>query len=112
MARSSGRSIAPRKVRGSGAELAERPSPSPRAAADCPAARSMEESVVPRVLAALREHGVELAPGLDEAELRSVEARVGARIPPDWRAVLAEVLPTGSRFPDWRTERTGAIEEA
>jgi hypothetical protein len=55
-------------------------------------------------LALLRSSGVEVQAGLSEAELASVEDRLQIRFPPDLRTFLAEGLPVGNGFPDWRSE--------
>ncbi|MEV6243068.1 hypothetical protein [Lentzea sp. NPDC051838] len=48
--------------------------------------------------------GVSLQPGLTEAELSSVEESLGFEFADDHRAMLAEVLPTGGSWPDWRND--------
>lgn len=50
---------------------------------------------------------VEVAPGLSEAELARVEEALGRVLPLDLRALYAEVLPAGPRFPDWRGDPEG-----
>jgi len=52
--------------------------------------------------ALLRERGVELAPGLSDAELAAAEDRVGYRFPPDLRSFLQAALPRAEGMPDWR----------
>lgn len=47
-------------------------------------------------------NGFSLEPGLTEAELVAVEERFGFEFADDHRALLAEVLPTGRGWPDWR----------
>lgn len=42
------------------------------------------------------------APGLTEREIAAVEKFLGVALPPDLAAFLAEGLPVGPRFPDWR----------
>jgi hypothetical protein len=42
------------------------------------------------------------ADGLTEDELRAVEEAFGFAFPPDLRALLAEALPIGDGWPDWR----------
>ena len=54
--------------------------------------------------ALLRSAGVEVQEGLTDAEVASVEDRLAIRFPPDLRAFLAEGLPVGRSFPDWRSE--------
>ncbi len=62
-----------------------------------------------RERARLVAHGVELAPGLREGELARVEDVIGARVPPDLRAMLATFLPVGPRLPDWREPESASI---
>ena len=50
----------------------------------------------------MKEAGVELAPGLDEAELKAIEEGLGFTFPPDLRGQLATSLPVSDGFPDWR----------
>lgn len=52
--------------------------------------------------AVLTEAGVELEPGLSEAELTAAERLHGFVFPPDLRALLAHALPSGHGFPNWR----------
>ncbi|MEU7528172.1 hypothetical protein AB0A74_20760 [Saccharothrix sp. NPDC042600] len=47
-------------------------------------------------------NGVALEPGLTDAEIAAVEDRFGFEFADDHRAYLAELLPTGAGFPDWR----------
>lgn len=51
---------------------------------------------------AMRDRGIELAPGLTEEQLGAAESAHGFRFPPDLRAFLGRALPIGDRFPDWR----------
>jgi hypothetical protein len=53
--------------------------------------------------------GVALEPGLTEAELAEVEGKLGFEFADDHRALLAEVLPTGGYWPDWRNDHVGAL---
>jgi len=46
--------------------------------------------------------GVALEPGLTEPEFAAVEERFGFEFADDHRALLAEVLPAGPSWPDWR----------
>lgn len=50
----------------------------------------------------LRTAGVELAPGLTDAEFDAVTEQHGFRFNPDHRSLLATALPAGDRWPDWR----------
>jgi hypothetical protein len=55
-----------------------------------------------RTVGAMRARGIELAEGLSDREVATVEARYGFRFPADLRAFLQTALPRGGRFPDWR----------
>jgi len=57
----------------------------------------------------LREAGIPVANGLTEAGLGRAEKSIGAAFPPDLRAFLAEGLPLGEGFPDWREPDSPAI---
>lgn len=57
----------------------------------------------------LRAAGFAVAPGLSFDELARAEAVVGAPFPPDLRDFLAEGLPEGERFPDWRQPTSSQI---
>jgi hypothetical protein len=59
----------------------------------------------------LRSHGVELAPGLSDAELAAAEDRVGCRFPPDLRSFLRAALPVGKGWPDWRNPDSPEIAD-
>ncbi|MEJ2856166.1 MULTISPECIES: hypothetical protein [unclassified Saccharothrix] len=47
-------------------------------------------------------NGVAIEPGLTDAEIAAVEDRFGFEFADDHRAYLAELLPTGGGYPDWR----------
>jgi hypothetical protein len=51
----------------------------------------------------LRRAGVELEAGLSDEEINTVQARFGFRFLPQHRDFLRRHLPTGERWPDWRT---------
>jgi hypothetical protein len=53
--------------------------------------------------------GHALRPGLTETELTAVEEQFGFEFADDHRALLAEVLPTGPGWPDWRTGDVPAL---
>lgn len=55
-----------------------------------------------QVIAHLRGSGVQVRPGLSDAEFALTEAEFGFTFPPDLRAVLSAGLPVGPGFPDWR----------
>ena len=56
--------------------------------------------------------GVDLAPGLSEDELVAVESVHAFRFPVDLRSLLAEFLPIGRGFPDWRKPTSEEILES
>lgn len=48
---------------------------------------------------------IELQPGLSDAEVRSIEERLGLRFPPDLRSFLQFVVPVrGDQFSNWRED--------
>lgn len=51
----------------------------------------------------MKGRGVEFRPGLTESEIALVEQRFQIRFPPDLAGFLQIALPTGARFPDWRS---------
>jgi hypothetical protein len=59
----------------------------------------------------LAESGVAIASGLTLDEIERVESVVEARLPPDLRAFLAEGLPLGKGFPNWREPESEAIRD-
>ncbi|KAJ1381248.1 hypothetical protein SESBI_45337 [Sesbania bispinosa] len=60
-------------------------------------------SVVEKVITQLRSSGIQVQPGLSDAEFARAEAEFGFVFPPDLRAVLAAGMPVGAGFPDWRS---------
>ncbi len=52
---------------------------------------------------AARVAGLRVEAGLTDAEVDAVEARFGFAFAADHRAFLTTLLPTGPRWPDWRT---------
>ncbi|MCH82513.1 hypothetical protein A2U01_0003321, partial [Trifolium medium] len=60
-------------------------------------------SVVDKVITQLHNSGVEVQPGLSDAEFARAEAEFGFVFPPDLRAILAAGMPIGAGFPDWRS---------
>ncbi|GAU17356.1 hypothetical protein TSUD_232320 [Trifolium subterraneum] len=60
-------------------------------------------SVVDKVITQLHNSGVEVQPGLSDAEFARAEAEFGFVFPPDLRAILAAGMPIGPGFPDWRS---------
>lgn len=55
-----------------------------------------------KVITHLRTSGIEVQPGLSDAEFARAEAEFGFVFPPDLRAILAAGLPIGAGFPNWR----------
>lgn len=60
-------------------------------------------SLADKVITHLRNSGIQVQPGLSDAEFARAEAEFGFAFPPDLRAVLAAGLPVGPGFPDWRS---------
>ncbi|MGW5076570.1 hypothetical protein [Rhodococcus sp. NPDC004095] len=58
--------------------------------------------IVREAVSVLEQGGVELAPGLTDAEMDAVRERFGFDFGPDHRGLLSAVLPMGDRWPDWR----------
>lgn len=50
---------------------------------------------------ALREQGIETAPGLTIEQVRAIEEDFGITFPPDLAALLRAFVPKGDDFPDW-----------
>ncbi|GLU13564.1 hypothetical protein SLE2022_301930 [Rubroshorea leprosula] len=63
-------------------------------------------SLAEKVIIHLRNSGIQVQPGLSDAEFARAEAEFGFVFPPDLRAILSAGLPVGPGFPDWRA--TGA----
>ncbi|POO02805.1 SMI1/KNR4-like domain containing protein [Trema orientale] len=59
-------------------------------------------SLAEKVITHLRNSGIQVQPGLSDAEFARAEAEFGFAFPPDLRAVLSAGLPVGPGFPDWR----------
>ncbi|GMH25231.1 hypothetical protein Nepgr_027074 [Nepenthes gracilis] len=55
------------------------------------------------LIAHLQSSGVQVQPGLSDAEFARAEAEFGFAFPPDLKAVLRAGLPVGPGFPDWRS---------
>ncbi|KAF2283724.1 hypothetical protein GH714_014590 [Hevea brasiliensis] len=60
-------------------------------------------SLADKVTTHLRNSGIQVQPGLSDAEFARAEAEFGFTFPPDLRAVLSAGLPVGPGFPDWRS---------
>ncbi|WCJ31139.1 hypothetical protein M5689_012650 [Euphorbia peplus] len=56
-----------------------------------------------KVISHLRNSGIQVQPGLSDAEFARSEAEFGFAFPPDLRAILCAGLPVGPGFPDWRS---------
>lgn len=56
-----------------------------------------------RAFELIRARGHSVEPGLTAAELGRAEERLGIRFPPDLAGFLREGLPSGDRFPRWRS---------
>ena len=54
------------------------------------------------IIDAMRDTGNEFTAGLTPSEFAEAEEHHGFRFPPNLRSFLAEALPVGERFPDWR----------
>jgi hypothetical protein len=54
---------------------------------------------------------VAFEPGLTNSEIADVERRFCFRFPPDLRAFLQTALPSGPRFPNWRSGDDAALQE-
>ena len=50
----------------------------------------------------LDDAGIELGPGLTDAEFDSIDERFGFRFNPDHHSLLTTALPLGDGWPDWR----------
>ena len=76
----------------------------PSATASLPARNGLLSfsSLADKVLTHLRNSGIQVQPGLSDAEFARSEAEFGFAFPPDLRAVLSAGLPVGPGFPDWR----------
>ncbi|XP_078444898.1 uncharacterized protein LOC144714032 [Wolffia australiana] len=57
------------------------------------------------ILDRLKNAGVDVLPGLSDAEFARIEAECKFNFPPDLRALLSLGLPAGLGFPDWRRLR-------
>jgi hypothetical protein len=59
----------------------------------------------------MRARGVSVEEGLTAAELARAEDRFSIRFPPDLAEFLGMGLPTGDRFPDWRSLDLAIVEQ-
>jgi hypothetical protein len=67
-----------------------------------------------KLVAALRNHGIEFESGLSPGEFATIESIYGFSFPPDLREFLELGLPISDDFPNWRTGRrapTGKTDE-
>ncbi|XP_030538862.1 uncharacterized protein LOC115746993 [Rhodamnia argentea] len=67
-------------------------------------------SLADQVTTHLRGSGVQVQPGLTDAEFALTEAEFGFTFPPDLRAVLSAGLPVGPGFPDWRASCSARLQ--
>ncbi|XP_010550364.1 PREDICTED: uncharacterized protein LOC104821255 [Tarenaya hassleriana] len=58
-----------------------------------------------KVIAHLRSSGIQVQPGLSDAEFARAEAEFGFTFPPDLRAILSAGVPSAAGFPDWWSPR-------
>ena len=58
----------------------------------------------------LREAGVVCENGLAEGEIQLIENSFGFKFPPDLRAFLLYVLPSGKGWPNWRDAEDPKIQ--
>jgi hypothetical protein len=56
-----------------------------------------------RAFELIRARGFSVEPGLTAAELARAEERFAIRFPPDLAEFLSQGLPSGDRFPQWRS---------
>ncbi|GAB4846982.1 hypothetical protein Ancab_025993 [Ancistrocladus abbreviatus] len=56
-----------------------------------------------KLITHLQSSGIQVQPGLSDAEFARAEAEFGFAFPPDLKAVLQAGLPVGPGFPDWRS---------
>jgi hypothetical protein len=56
-------------------------------------------------------YGVEFDAGLTDVEVAATEARFAFRFPPDLRAFLQTALPSGPRFPNWRSGEEESLRD-
>ncbi len=71
----------------------------------------MDPNYFDTAVRAMRDRGVEFAPGLTAHQVRTAEAEYGFRFPPDLCAFLEHALPLGERFPDWRSPGSEFIRD-
>jgi hypothetical protein len=63
------------------------------------------------VIALLKGVGVEFDSGLTDREVEVAETKFKFSFPPDLRAFLQTALPTGERFPNWRSGDETEVQE-
>ncbi|KAH7566585.1 hypothetical protein ACOSP7_023146 [Xanthoceras sorbifolium] len=80
----------------------------PSAAASLPVRNGLVSfsSLAEKVITHLKTSGIQVQPGLSDAEFARAEAEFGFAFPPDLRAILSAGLPLGPGFPDWRATGT------
>lgn len=62
-------------------------------------------------IAAMKEKGIEFAPGLSSEQIQLVEVGHGFCFPPDLRSFLERGLPVSKGFPDWRNPCSESIRD-
>lgn len=82
--------------------LSARAAAAPSAAASRKNGLLSFSSLSDQAMTHLRGSGVQVQPGLSEADFARAEAEFGFSFPPDLRAVLSAGLPAGPGFPNWR----------
>ena len=71
----------------------------------------MDSQYLESAVNAMRDRGVEFAPGLTARQIDTAEAEHGFHFSPDLRAFLEHALPVGERFPDWRCPGSEFIQD-
>jgi hypothetical protein len=71
----------------------------------------MATDLWPLLVAQMKKGGIEFDVGLTDAEVAATESRFGFRLPPDLRALLQTALPTGERFPNWRSDNEADLRD-
>ena len=62
-------------------------------------------------IALMKAHGVVFESGLSDDEVMAVESRFHFQFPPDLRAFLQVALPSGDRFPNWRSDSEAKLND-
>uniref|UniRef100_A0A5B7BLU9 Knr4/Smi1-like domain-containing protein n=1 Tax=Davidia involucrata TaxID=16924 RepID=A0A5B7BLU9_DAVIN len=67
-------------------------------------------SLADKVISHLKSSGIQVQPGLSDAEFAVAEAEFGFAFPPDLKAILSAGLPVGPGFPDWRSAGSARLQ--